>query len=52
MALAHAIKNKTEAAYRRGALQLKRGEMMNAWATQILVPSPQAQTVPSPAPSS
>lgn len=31
-ALAHAIKNKVEAAYRRGSLLAKRREMMNAWA--------------------
>ena len=31
MALAHAIGNKTEAAYRRGALLEKRRELMNAW---------------------
>jgi integrase len=32
MALAHAIKDKTEAAYRRGILLNKRVEMMEAWA--------------------
>lgn len=31
-ALAHAIKNKVEAAYRRGKLLAKRKEMMDAWA--------------------
>jgi len=31
-ALAHTIKNKVEAAYRRGKLLAKRREMMNAWA--------------------
>jgi integrase len=31
-ALAHAIRDKTEAAYRRGSLLVKRREMMNAWA--------------------
>ncbi len=31
MALAHAIENKTEAAYRRGDLLEKRRELMNAW---------------------
>ncbi|EZP72335.1 Integrase [Sphingomonas paucimobilis] len=30
-ALAHTIKNKVEAAYRRGSLLAKRREMMNAW---------------------
>jgi integrase len=33
MALAHAIENKTEAAYRRGVLFDKRRELMDAWAT-------------------
>jgi integrase len=32
MALAHAIKSKTEAAYRRGHLLAKRAELMQAWA--------------------
>lgn len=32
MALAHAIKNKVEAAYRRGALLRKRRELADAWA--------------------
>jgi integrase len=31
-ALAHVVKNKVEAAYRRGNLLAKRREMMNAWA--------------------
>lgn len=31
-ALAHVVKNKVEAAYRRGSLLAKRREMMNAWA--------------------
>jgi hypothetical protein len=31
MALAHAIENKTEAAYRRGVLFDKRRELMAAW---------------------
>jgi integrase len=33
MALAHSIKDKTEAAYRRGDLLEKRRELMKAWAT-------------------
>lgn len=33
MALAHTIKNKAEAAYRRGALLAKRRELMSVWAT-------------------
>jgi integrase len=32
MALAHAIEDKTEAAYRRGDLMLKRRKLMDAWA--------------------
>lgn len=36
MALAHAIKNKTEAAYRRGHLMQKRKELMTAWANHVL----------------
>jgi hypothetical protein len=32
MALAHAIQNKVEAAYRRGDLFEKRAKMMAAWA--------------------
>lgn len=35
MALAHRIKDKTEAAYRRGKLLAKRRELMNAWATYL-----------------
>lgn len=35
MALAHTIKSKTEAAYRRGDLLAKRRELMDAWATFI-----------------
>lgn len=35
MALAHAIENKVEAAYRRGELLAKRLEMMQAWADFI-----------------
>jgi hypothetical protein len=33
MALAHTIKNKTEAAYRRGDLFEKRRAVMEAWST-------------------
>jgi integrase len=32
MALAHAVENRVEAAYRRGDLLAKRREMMEAWA--------------------
>lgn len=35
MALAHAIKDKTEAAYRRGKLLAKRRELMEAWADYL-----------------
>lgn len=35
MALAHTIKNKVEAAYRRGDLLEKRREMMKDWASYI-----------------
>ena len=35
MALAHTIKSKTEAAYRRGALLAKRRELMEAWETYL-----------------
>ena len=33
MALAHSIKSKVEAAYRRGQLLVKRRELMDTWAT-------------------
>jgi hypothetical protein len=39
MALAHAIENKVEAAYRRGDLFEKRRELMNAWAGFCMAPS-------------
>jgi integrase len=35
MALAHTIKNKVEAAYRRGVLLAKRSELMDAWAKYV-----------------
>lgn len=35
MALAHSIKDKTEAAYRRGDLFAKRSELMTAWANYV-----------------
>lgn len=38
MALAHAIENKTEAAYRRGNLFEKRRALMNDWATYCTTP--------------
>jgi integrase len=36
MALAHAIENKVEAAYRRGDLYGKRTQLMDAWAAFCL----------------
>jgi integrase len=39
MALAHAIPNKTEAAYRRGTLLAKRFELMEAWALYACPPA-------------
>lgn len=36
MALAHAIRDKTEAAYRRGDLLAKRRELMTAWAGYVV----------------
>lgn len=38
MALAHTIKDKVEAAYRRGDLFEKRRELMKAWATFVTMP--------------
>jgi integrase len=35
LALAHAVDDKTEAAYRRGDLLEKRRELMSAWATFV-----------------
>ena len=45
MALAHAISDKTEAAYRRGVLMEKRKEMMEQWARFVCGPS-SADVVP------
>ena len=45
MALAHAIGNRTEAAYRRGELMTKRAAMMDQWARFLLTP-PDANVVP------
>lgn len=39
MALAHTIKNKAEAAYRRGDLMDKRRELMQAWADYLDAPA-------------
>lgn len=40
MALAHAIRNKAEAAYRRGQLLEKRASLMSAWAEYLLGAAP------------
>jgi integrase len=45
MALAHAIGNRTEAAYRRGELMTKRVALMDQWARFLLTP-PDANVVP------
>lgn len=37
MALAHAIENKVEAAYRRGGLFVKRMKLMTDWAAHCMV---------------
>jgi integrase len=46
MALAHAIENKVEAAYRRGDLFEKRRQLMEAWARFCTAPETTAQVVP------
>lgn len=46
MALAHAIGNETEAAYRRGDLFEKRRELMGQWAKFIDTPPPQGNVRP------
>lgn len=46
MALAHAIGDKVEAAYRRGDLFEKRRRMMVDWAAFCAVPSPAGEVVP------
>ena len=43
-ALAHVIRNKVEAAYRRGDLFVKRQRLMEAWATYL--EKPQASVIP------
>ena len=47
MALAHAIGNDTEAAYRRGDLFDKRRNLMNEWASFIMTPPPKGKNVVS-----
>jgi integrase len=39
MALAHAVENKVEAAYRRGDLFEKRRRLMDAWASFCMAPA-------------
>jgi integrase len=46
MALAHAIENKAEAAYRRGDLMTKRAVLMQRWATFATTPHVAAEVVP------
>lgn len=46
MALAHAIKNLTEAAYRRGDLLEKRGRLMEEWARFCNTPKLSGDVVP------
>ena len=46
MALAHAIKNQTEAAYRRGDLMEKRGRLMEEWAWYCKAPRLSGDVVP------
>jgi hypothetical protein len=45
MALAHTIKSKAEAAYRRGDLLEKRRELMATWAKYIAATSAQVVTL-------
>ena len=45
MALAHAISDKVEAAYRRGDLMEKRRRMMAEWATFCTIPRPAGEVV-------
>ena len=46
MALAHAIDNKVEAAYRRGDLFIKRSHLMNDWARYLKQPAIGASVTP------
>jgi hypothetical protein len=39
MALAHTLKDKTEAAYNRTDLFEKRGKLMDAWASYVMAPA-------------
>jgi hypothetical protein len=46
MALAHAVGDKVEAAYRRGDLFEKRRKLMDAWASYCARPEPSGKIVP------
>ena len=46
MALAHAIGDKVEAAYRRGDLFEKRSAMMSDWAAFLAAPQASATVIP------
>jgi integrase len=46
MALAHAIKDKTEAAYRRGDMLPKRAKLMQQWASFCYSPTAEGNVVP------
>jgi hypothetical protein len=46
MALAHAIEDKVEAAYRRGELMTNRAVLMQRWATFATTRHVQAEVVP------
>jgi hypothetical protein len=46
MALAHAIKNLTEAAYRRGDLIEKRSRLMEDWSRYCSAPRANADVIP------
>jgi integrase len=46
MALAHTLRDKTEAAYRRGDLFEKRGKLMDAWAKHCATKPAQAAVTP------
>jgi integrase len=45
MALAHAVSDKVEAAYRRGDLFQKRRQLMDAWARYCTTPAPVGKVV-------
>ena len=46
MALAHAIGNAVEAAYRRGDLMAKRTRLMRDWATYLAAPNSRDNVTP------